>query len=161
MKLLILRSALYCCLGQPKASGWDWLCAASEQPVEKTPPSQTYCSTAEGSTETHPTAATNSEVPFNKHYQLLHTSHYTAGSGLMWVFIRFQPSVSSVHRERQPGQMVTWTGPGFARVKDGAGLEFAVSNIPYAMEYDIMIRYEPEVCCVKYFWTWLHENVGY
>ncbi|XP_048033390.1 laminin subunit beta-1 [Megalobrama amblycephala] len=54
------------------------------------------------------------------------------------------PSVSIVHRERQPGQMVTWTGPGFARVKDGAGLQFTISNIPYAMEYDIMIRYEPE-----------------
>ncbi|KAI2649791.1 Laminin subunit beta-2 [Labeo rohita] len=54
------------------------------------------------------------------------------------------PSVSTVHRERQPGQMVTWTGPGFARVKDGAGLEFTISNIPYAMEYDIIIRYEPE-----------------
>ncbi|XP_043080121.1 laminin subunit beta-2 [Puntigrus tetrazona] len=54
------------------------------------------------------------------------------------------PSVSTVHRERQPGQMVTWTGPGFARVKDGAGLQFTISNIPYAMEYNIMIRYEPE-----------------
>lgn len=41
--------------------------------------------------------------------------------------------------------MVSWTGPGFARVKDGAGLVFAIDNIPYAMEYDIMLRYEPEV----------------
>lgn len=41
--------------------------------------------------------------------------------------------------------MVSWTGPGFARVKDGAGLVFTIENIPYAMEYDIMIRYEPEV----------------
>uniref|UniRef100_A0A8C4HFA9 Laminin, beta 2-like n=1 Tax=Dicentrarchus labrax TaxID=13489 RepID=A0A8C4HFA9_DICLA len=44
-----------------------------------------------------------------------------------------------------PSHMVSWTGPGFARVKDGAGLVFTIDNIPYAMEYDIMIRYEPEV----------------
>uniref|UniRef100_A0A674N9V3 Laminin, beta 2-like n=1 Tax=Takifugu rubripes TaxID=31033 RepID=A0A674N9V3_TAKRU len=47
--------------------------------------------------------------------------------------------------ERSLGRMVSWTGPGFARVKDGAGLVFTIENIPYAMEYDIMIRYEPEV----------------
>lgn len=51
----------------------------------------------------------------------------------------------TVHRERTLSHMVTWTGPGFARVKDGAGLVFTIDNVPYAMEYDIMIRYEPEV----------------
>uniref|UniRef100_A0AAY4DTY3 Laminin, beta 2-like n=1 Tax=Denticeps clupeoides TaxID=299321 RepID=A0AAY4DTY3_9TELE len=56
------------------------------------------------------------------------------------------PDVRPVHRERAPGQMITWTGPGFARVKDGSGLVFTIDNIPYSMEYDIMIRYEPEVC---------------
>uniref|UniRef100_A0A8C9YMD5 Laminin, beta 2-like n=1 Tax=Sander lucioperca TaxID=283035 RepID=A0A8C9YMD5_SANLU len=56
------------------------------------------------------------------------------------------PDVRPVHREHTPSHMVTWTGPGFARVKDGAGLVFTIDNIPYAMEYDIMIRYEPEVC---------------
>uniref|UniRef100_A0A4W6G1H4 Laminin, beta 2-like n=1 Tax=Lates calcarifer TaxID=8187 RepID=A0A4W6G1H4_LATCA len=55
------------------------------------------------------------------------------------------PDVRTVHREHAPSHMVTWTGPGFARVKDGAGLVFTIDNIPYAMEYDIMIRYEPEV----------------
>lgn len=50
-----------------------------------------------------------------------------------------------VHRPHTPSHMVSWTGPGFARVKDGAGLVFTVDNIPYAMEYDIMIRYEAEV----------------
>lgn len=54
------------------------------------------------------------------------------------------PDVRTVHREHTPSHMVTWTGPGFARVKDGAGLVFTIDNIPYAMEYDIMIRYEPE-----------------
>uniref|UniRef100_A0A8C9VHC6 Laminin, beta 2-like n=1 Tax=Scleropages formosus TaxID=113540 RepID=A0A8C9VHC6_SCLFO len=54
------------------------------------------------------------------------------------------PDVKIVHRERIAGRMVTWTGPGFARVKDGAGLVFKIDNIPFAMEYDIMIRYEPE-----------------
>uniref|UniRef100_A0A669DIR8 Laminin, beta 2-like n=1 Tax=Oreochromis niloticus TaxID=8128 RepID=A0A669DIR8_ORENI len=54
--------------------------------------------------------------------------------------------VLTVHRERTLSHMVTWTGPGFSRVKDGAGLVFTIDNIPYAMEYDIMIRYEPEVC---------------
>ncbi|KAG7235214.1 hypothetical protein INR49_030617, partial [Caranx melampygus] len=54
------------------------------------------------------------------------------------------PDVRTVHREHTPSHMVTWTGPGFARIKDGAGLVFTIDNIPYAMEYDIMIRYEPE-----------------
>lgn len=48
--------------------------------------------------------------------------------------------------------MVSWTGPGFARVKDGAGLVFTIDNIPYAMEYDIMIRYESEVSEVVTSW---------
>uniref|UniRef100_A0A8C6PJN2 Laminin subunit beta-1 n=1 Tax=Nothobranchius furzeri TaxID=105023 RepID=A0A8C6PJN2_NOTFU len=55
------------------------------------------------------------------------------------------PDVTTVHREHASSHIVTWTGPGFARVKDGAGLVFTIDNIPYAMEYDIMIRYEPEV----------------
>ncbi|KAM6924939.1 laminin subunit beta-1 [Xenentodon cancila] len=54
------------------------------------------------------------------------------------------PDVTVVNREHAPSHMVMWTGPGFARVKDGAGLVFTIDNIPYAMEYDIMIRYEPE-----------------
>ncbi|XP_061621813.1 laminin subunit beta-2 [Phyllopteryx taeniolatus] len=54
------------------------------------------------------------------------------------------PDVRTVYREVTQSHTVTWTGPGFARVKDGAGLVFNVDNVPYAMEYDIMIRYEPE-----------------
>ncbi|XP_060691277.1 laminin subunit beta-1 isoform X1 [Hemiscyllium ocellatum] len=52
--------------------------------------------------------------------------------------------VEIVNRKRPRDQMITWSGPGFARVQDGAGLLFHVSNIPYAMDYNVMVRYEPE-----------------
>ncbi|XP_078066136.1 laminin subunit beta-1 [Mustelus asterias] len=52
--------------------------------------------------------------------------------------------VQIVSRERSPNTMITWSGAGFARVQDGAGLMFNVNNIPYAMDYNVMVRYEPE-----------------
>ncbi|NXJ90911.1 LAMB4 protein, partial [Corythaixoides concolor] len=53
-------------------------------------------------------------------------------------------AVSVVFRQPSAGRSVTWTGPGFARVPSGAGLRFAISNVPFAMDFDITIRYEPE-----------------
>ncbi|KAG8439906.1 hypothetical protein GDO86_005899 [Hymenochirus boettgeri] len=52
--------------------------------------------------------------------------------------------VEVVLRHPSPGNPVTWTGPGFARVLNGAGLRFSVTNIPYPMDFRIAIRYEPE-----------------
>lgn len=51
-----------------------------------------------------------------------------------------------VIREKAIGYPVTWTGPGFMRVFEGDGLEFVVDNIPYSMSYNIIIRYETQVC---------------
>ncbi|KAG2470553.1 LAMB1 protein, partial [Polypterus senegalus] len=58
--------------------------------------------------------------------------------------LQIPPDVEIAHREQGHGRVVTWTGPGFARVKDGAGLVFTIDNIPYSMDYDIIIRYETE-----------------
>ncbi|NWX99807.1 LAMB4 protein, partial [Nothoprocta ornata] len=53
-------------------------------------------------------------------------------------------TVDVVFRQPSPGRPVTWTGPGFARVSRGAGLRFTINNIPFAMDFDILVRYEPE-----------------
>uniref|UniRef100_A0A669P238 Laminin subunit beta-1 n=1 Tax=Phasianus colchicus TaxID=9054 RepID=A0A669P238_PHACC len=55
------------------------------------------------------------------------------------------PALEVVFRQPSAGRAVTWTGPGFARVPSGAGLRFAIDNIPLAMDFTIAIRYEPEV----------------
>lgn len=55
-----------------------------------------------------------------------------------------QPDVEEVVRDGT-GRMVTWTGSGFARVRDGAGLTFHVDDVPYPMDYELLLRYEPEV----------------
>uniref|UniRef100_A0A8C3QH57 Laminin subunit beta 4 n=1 Tax=Cyanoderma ruficeps TaxID=181631 RepID=A0A8C3QH57_9PASS len=54
-----------------------------------------------------------------------------------------------VFRQPSAGRAVTWTGHGFARVPSGAGLRFAISNVPFAMDFDITVRYEPEVLVVS------------
>uniref|UniRef100_A0A665X2E4 Laminin subunit beta-2-like n=1 Tax=Echeneis naucrates TaxID=173247 RepID=A0A665X2E4_ECHNA len=49
-------------------------------------------------------------------------------------------------REHQLGRPASWTGIGFARVPEGGSLDFFISDIPYSMEYDLLIRYEAQVC---------------
>ncbi|KAK2096449.1 Laminin subunit beta-4, partial [Saguinus oedipus] len=54
------------------------------------------------------------------------------------------PAVHIVLGETVPGNPVTWTGPGFARVLPGAGLRFAVNNILFPMDFTIAISYRTQ-----------------
>lgn len=50
-----------------------------------------------------------------------------------------------IPRQRTTDKPITWTGPGLVRVVEGAGLRFTVDNLPTSMDYQLVIRYEPEV----------------
>lgn len=39
----------------------------------------------------------------------------------------------------------SWTGPGFVRLQEGQELEFLITSLPRAMDYDVLLRLEPQV----------------
>uniref|UniRef100_A0A8C6MJ84 Laminin, beta 4 n=1 Tax=Nothobranchius furzeri TaxID=105023 RepID=A0A8C6MJ84_NOTFU len=47
-----------------------------------------------------------------------------------------------IPRQRLANKPEKWTGLGFVRVVDGAGLVFTVENLPASMEYQLVIHYE-------------------
>lgn len=43
------------------------------------------------------------------------------------------------------GRETTWTGTGFMKTYENTGMEFEIDNVKTPMDYDIVIRYEPEL----------------
>ncbi|XP_064483603.1 laminin subunit beta-1-like isoform X2 [Ornithodoros turicata] len=58
---------------------------------------------------------------------------------------RSSPGCQVLVREPFTGREPTWSGLGFMQVHDDSYLEFDISDVPYAMEYDLVIRYEPKL----------------
>ncbi|KAM3967987.1 LOW QUALITY PROTEIN: laminin subunit beta-1 [Aphomia sociella] len=55
------------------------------------------------------------------------------------------PQCHVVIRENYPdGRKETWTGPGFMKIQEGSTLVFLIDNLKTSMNYNVLIRYEPQ-----------------
>lgn len=61
--------------------------------------------------------------------------------------------LSVVERLAATQETPSWTGPGFVQLREGQTLEFLVTSLPKAMDYDVLLRLEPQVRPVRADWT--------
>ena len=56
-----------------------------------------------------------------------------------------QRSQTVVREPYRDGRRTSWTGPGFTRVFENSYIEFDIDNIERSLDYDLVVRYEPQV----------------
>ena len=60
-------------------------------------------------------------------------------------YARGEGQTKVIVRAPHPGRPTTWTGEGFMEVHEGDKIDFEISNLGQSMEYEIVVRYEPQV----------------
>ena len=50
-----------------------------------------------------------------------------------------------VREPYRDGRRTSWTGPGFTRVFENSFIEFDIDNVERTLDYDLVVRYEPQV----------------
>uniref|UniRef100_A0A3B3T2G9 Laminin, beta 4 n=1 Tax=Paramormyrops kingsleyae TaxID=1676925 RepID=A0A3B3T2G9_9TELE len=104
------------------------------------PPLDVYLYEAEGA------APQSTSLPTCEKYFTDQGYDFTFSNGRFQNSIPMEPGLEHqiTPHERMVDQPSTWTGQGFVHVQDSTELRFTVDNLPAALHYYLVIRYEPE-----------------
>uniref|UniRef100_A0A6Q2YJC7 Laminin, beta 2 (laminin S) n=1 Tax=Esox lucius TaxID=8010 RepID=A0A6Q2YJC7_ESOLU len=98
-----------------------------------------------GATDNH-CSMENGQCRCRSHMTGRQCTQVESGSFFMFLdYYTYEAELAVLGQESSSGRPSTWTGTGFAKVPEGSSLEFFITNVPYSMEYDLLIRYETQV----------------
>ena len=57
----------------------------------------------------------------------------------------FATQIIDLEPRPRDNDYISWTGPGFIRIREGGSIEFTIDDVVQSGEYDVILRYEPLV----------------